>query len=94
MHYSRELEQQLKVERRRSTVFMSNSLGLGFDRLRNKFSKLRKLVEVQVRTTSVTPKDNAQENNANSEGQFIEAEVAVPTSRGRGRPPRGIKIVE
>ncbi|GJV50453.1 putative reverse transcriptase domain-containing protein [Tanacetum coccineum] len=47
-----------------------------------------------VRTALVTPEDNAQENNANPKGQFIEPEVAVPYGRGRGRTPRGIKIVE
>ncbi|GKF95578.1 hypothetical protein Tco_0288313, partial [Tanacetum coccineum] len=47
-----------------------------------------------VGTALVTPKGNAQENNANPEGQFIEPEVAIPTGRGRGRPPRGIRIVE
>ncbi|GKA63509.1 hypothetical protein Tco_0763115, partial [Tanacetum coccineum] len=47
-----------------------------------------------VGTASVTPKGNAQENNANPEGQFIEPEVGVPTGRGRGRPSRGIRIVE
>ncbi|GKA37050.1 putative reverse transcriptase domain-containing protein [Tanacetum coccineum] len=47
-----------------------------------------------VRTALVTPEDNAQENNANPKGQFIEPEVAVPYGRGRGRTPRGIRIVE
>ncbi|GJV19421.1 zinc finger, CCHC-type, retrotransposon gag domain protein [Tanacetum coccineum] len=32
-----------------------------------------------VRIDSMTPKGNAQENNANPEGQFIEPEIVVPT---------------
>ncbi|GJW88868.1 putative reverse transcriptase domain-containing protein [Tanacetum coccineum] len=43
---------------------------------------------------TLTPEDNAQENNANRERQFIKPEVAVLTGRGRGRPPMGIRIVE
>ncbi|GJR86795.1 hypothetical protein Tco_0210806 [Tanacetum coccineum] len=35
-----------------------------------------------------------KENNASPEGQCIKPEVAVPTGRGRGRPPRRIRIVE
>ncbi|GKA42700.1 putative reverse transcriptase domain-containing protein [Tanacetum coccineum] len=35
-----------------------------------------------VRTDSMTPKGNAQENNANPEGQFIEPEIVVLTGMG------------